>query len=186
MSPLLFLAFSHYQLHQECVRAMCMTSGGTDVCQELWLQCIFQDGNTFAIFFPILLVMIGRFTWRCLRSSSRYRDGPAIVPGIHKWLTWSNILKCQTFCRWLSTIPPHQKDPRCSRPTKRPIITRRMGKKMANVFPSWKMHCNQSSCNVKWIWLVVLKYYGLSSVGQELLDPFKGILSYSVEFHLMQ
>jgi hypothetical protein len=29
-------------------------------------------------------------------------------------------------------------------------------------------------------------YYGLSSVGQELLDPFKGILSYSVEFHLMQ
>jgi hypothetical protein len=25
------------------VRAMCMTSGGTDVCQELWLQCIFQD-----------------------------------------------------------------------------------------------------------------------------------------------
>ena len=50
--------------------------------------------------------------------------------------TWSNILKCQTFCIWLSTIPPHQKDPRCSRPTKRPIITRRMGEKMANVFPS--------------------------------------------------
>jgi hypothetical protein len=23
----------HYQLHQECVRAMCMTSGGTDVCE---------------------------------------------------------------------------------------------------------------------------------------------------------
>jgi hypothetical protein len=33
---------------------------------------------------------------------------------------------------------------------------------------------------------VVLKYYGLSSVGQELLDPFKGILSYSVEFHFMK
>jgi hypothetical protein len=31
---------SHYQLHQECVRAMCMTSGGTDVCQELWLQSL--------------------------------------------------------------------------------------------------------------------------------------------------
>jgi hypothetical protein len=41
---------SHYQLHQKCVRAMCMTSGGTDLCQELWLQCICQDGNTFAIF----------------------------------------------------------------------------------------------------------------------------------------
>jgi hypothetical protein len=48
-----------------------------------------------------------RSTWRCLRSSSRYRDGSAIAPGIHKWLTWSNILKCQTFCRWLSTIPSH-------------------------------------------------------------------------------
>jgi hypothetical protein len=54
-----------------------------------------------------------RSTWRCLRSSSMYRDGSVIVPGIHKWLTWSNILKCQTFCRWLSTIPPHQKDSRC-------------------------------------------------------------------------
>jgi hypothetical protein len=40
---------------------MCMTSGGTDVSQEHWLQCIFQDGNTFAIFSPILLVMICRF-----------------------------------------------------------------------------------------------------------------------------
>jgi hypothetical protein len=32
---------------------------------------------------------------------------------------------------------------------------------------------------------VVLKYYGLSSVGQELLDPFKGILSCSVEFRTL-
>jgi hypothetical protein len=31
-----------------------------------------------------------------------------------------------------------------------------------------------------------IKYYGLSSVGQELFDPFKGILLYSVEFHFMQ
>ena len=38
----------------------------------------------------------------------------------------------------------NQKDSRSSWPTKRPIITRRMREKMANVFPSWKMHCNQS------------------------------------------
>jgi hypothetical protein len=32
---------------------------------------------------------------------------------------------------------------------------------------------------------VVLKYYGLSSVGQELLDPFKGQTSYTLHEHTL-